>query len=131
MKRWPCLWALFSLLLISSASARADDRIVALEVDPPAIRLQGPEAAWTLLVSGRKPDGRWVDLTGSATFRSDGSERLTVSSAGMVRGLADGAGSVTVEAAGQRATVSVEVSGSHAPRQFNFENDVVPLLNRF
>jgi hypothetical protein len=103
---------------------------VEVAVDPPSVRLVGPGALWTLLVSGRTADGREVDLTGEATYRA-ASANMAVSPDGVVRGLADGNGAVEIEVQGRTLTVPVVVEGAASARHFNFENDIVPLLSRF
>jgi hypothetical protein len=135
MPRPPCtplLWCLaLAVVALLPGLAVADDAIVEIVADPVAIRLDGPGATYTILVHGRRSDGREVDLTGQATFRPLASDLVEVSPQGEVRGLADGAGEVEVEVAGQTRRVACTVAGSRQTRQFNFENDVVPLLSRY
>jgi hypothetical protein len=106
-------------------------RITAVTVDPPAVTLLGPQAEFRLLVDGTTGDGRVVDMTGVAQFRSLAPQIADVSPQGVVRAIADGQGPVQVSAAGYTAVVEVTVAGSSGPREFNFERDVVPILSRF
>jgi hypothetical protein len=105
--------------------------IVEVVVDPPEVRLTGPQSRYLLLVHGKTASGRLLDLTAVSQFRSLAPHVAAVSSAGMVRGLTDGAATIEVEAAGRHLSVPVAVVGAQAPRTFNFENDIVPLLSRF
>jgi len=119
---------LFSVCIFAEPAAPP---VVELRVDPPALKLVGPDSAWTVLVSGKTADGSLVDLTGIATVRSDNPAVAAPGDAGRVRGLTDGAAKLTIEAGGRTATVSVTVQGSAAVRRFHFENDVLPVLSKF
>jgi len=100
-------------------------------VDPATVQLRGPSARYTLLVHGKTADGRLIDLTGAARFRTSQPKVAAVSDGGVIRGVADGEAQVSVEAAGRTLTVAVKVEGAATPRRFNFENDIVPLLSRY
>jgi hypothetical protein len=111
--------------------ARADLRSTEVYADPAILNLSGPHAAYSLLIQGEKADGRIVDLTGAARYRSLNVRIATVTEGGIVRSVADGATAVVIKAAGRTLRVDVSVSGSSLPRRFNFENDIVPLFSRF
>lgn len=105
--------------------------IVDASVDPVAIELSGPDAAWSIRVDGKTSDGRLVDLTRAARFTTPDSSLVSVSSTGWVRGLADGRATVQVEVHDRRMTVAVSVAGSQTARRYNFENDIIPILSKF
>jgi hypothetical protein len=130
MRRTPALLALL-LSIVFARAILADDPGVAIRVDPPTLRLAGPDASYSILVERVLADGRAVDVTHDAEFRSLAPGVVDVSSRGVVFGAGNGAGLVDVFCAGQKASVSVVVEGSREPRRFNFENDVVPLLGKF
>lgn len=119
------------LVAFAGRAAWGADAVVEVTIDPPAIELFGPDATFSLLVHGRRADGRQVDLTREATFRSLTPDLVAVSPAGEVRGLADGAGAVEIDVAGQSYTVSCTVQGTGSARLFNFENDIVPVLSKY
>lgn len=127
---------LFSLMvsllgLLYTSASHAAPAVVDLVADPPEVRLVGPMATWSLLVHGRTPDGRLVDLTGTARFRSDAPAVATVTEQGIVRGVNDGTTTVQIDAAGKTVAVAVRVEGAKTPRRFNFENDVIPLFGKY
>jgi hypothetical protein len=124
-QRLAALW----FVLSACAAARAD--FAEVSVDPPAVRLSGPTATWSLLVQGRTTDGRLVDLTGEAHFRARDGKIAHVTPKGVVQAVGDGKTSVSVTAAGRALSVPVTVEGAAAPRRFHFENDIVPVLSRF
>src|SRR5262245_1265297 len=110
------------LLALMGGVACADGpAIVSVKVDPASIELSSSSARRTILVEGQMADGRIVDLTRDARFRSLTPKIAEVSSSGIVRGLADGQGAVEVAAAGQTLSVAVRVRNASAPRHFNFE----------
>jgi hypothetical protein len=117
--------------LAIAAGARADEPARTINVDPPALRLSGPDASYRLLVNGKAADGRLVDLTRTAHFQSMQPKIAEVSATGSVRAKADGTAEIAVEVQGVRQTVQVRVSDTGRPRSIHFENDIVPLLNRF
>ncbi|MBY0523844.1 MAG: DUF1549 domain-containing protein [Gemmataceae bacterium] len=128
MNRRTLLLALLGATLVQT-SARA--QVAEVVADPVAVRLNGPNATYSLLIHGKTADGRLLDLTRDAKFRSSESKIAKITAAGVIHGIADGEAQVTVEAGGKTLTIAVKVEGSAQPRSFNFENDVVPLLSRF
>jgi hypothetical protein len=121
----------FLLALSVPYALRAQPAIVEIVITPAAVRLQGTDACYSLLVDGKTADGQWIDLTREARFRALRPAVASASEAGVIRGHSDGAAEVVVEVRGQKRTVAVQVSGSTQPRRFHFENDIIPLLSRF
>jgi hypothetical protein len=122
------------ILLLSAAlpaPLHAQSSVVEVVVTPAAVRLQGPGATYSLLVDGKTADGRVVDLTRRAHFRSLGPTVARVTEAGLVQAVGDGSAEVVVEAGGRRVLVPVRVDGAALPHRYHFENDIVPLLSRF
>jgi hypothetical protein len=119
------------VLLASSDPLRADTAVVDVIVDPPALQFGGPSAGYGLLVHGKTPEGRLVDLTRSARFHSLNPRIAQVTNSGFVCAVADGTCSILVEAAGRKLTVDVTVRDSRLSRRLNFTNDIVPLLSKF
>lgn len=131
---------LFAALVVSAGSLAAADpdrpanplpAVVRIAVDPPRLPLNGPEASFQLLVRGELADGTFVDLTRVAEFASSNSEVASAAPGGIVRGVKDGQAELKVSASGQTAVVAATVAGTAVPRPIHFENDIVPLLNRF
>ena len=117
--------------VISAGEAATAAEVVGFQVDPPKVTLSGPDGRYTLLVNGQRADGRIIDVTHQANFRSLAPQIVQVTSRGEVLGIADGQTIIQVEVAGRQQNVEVQVTGSKTPRQFNFENDIEPLLARF
>jgi hypothetical protein len=100
-----------------------------ISVDPPSVRLSGPTASYSLLVTGRHADGQLVDLTQKCQIRSLDTKIVAVAD-NVIRPVADSATTVTIEVDGKRVEVAVKVEGSGAARRFNFENDIETLFSR-
>jgi hypothetical protein len=104
---------------------------VVTTVDPPTLSLRGPGAVYSLLVDGRAADGRLMDRTRDAHFRSLDPKIATVTPAGVVHAVGDGQTTVVVEIDGRDHNVAVMTVDATSPRRFNFENDVEPVLSRY
>ncbi len=100
-------------------------------VDPASVRLSGLHSSYSLLVHGRAPDGRLVDRTHAARFRSSDPGVARVTPAGVVLPAGDGKATVLVEVDGRSLPVAVAVEGTTEPRRFSFKTDVLPVLSRF
>jgi hypothetical protein len=116
------------LALFAAADAgRAADVVV----DPVAVRLRGPNSVYSLLLSGKDAEGRTIDRTRDARFRSLDAKTAVVSAAGVVRAVGDGETAVVAEVDGQTIRVAVVCEETAGPRRLNFENDVEPVFSRF
>jgi hypothetical protein len=126
------VWSAVLILFVASARVlRAEDRIAMVSVDPAVVRLQGPNVAFSLLVNGQTADGRVVDLTHAATYRSFDPFIATVSEYGLVRAVADGRTRIEIDVAGKKLLVPTSVIDSAGQREYQFENDIEPILGRF
>ncbi len=121
------LAAVALLLALPAAGAQGPE---ALTVYPPAVELAGPRAEQHLGVLGTYAGGRQGDLTRSARFTSSKAKVAAVDAAGLVRGLADGRATITVEAAGRKLDVPVRVRGANDDVPVNFGREVTPVLTR-
>jgi hypothetical protein len=115
------------LCALPGVASAAD--VVAIHVDPPTVNLTGPDARFSLLISGRLNNGRTIDLTRSARIATESAVvRLTGNT---LRAAGDGEGRVIVEAAGRTVVVPVRVTGFQVRREYHFENDLEPLFGRY
>jgi hypothetical protein len=122
-------------MMLLTGSLRSQEPTTApietISVEPSPVHLRGPDSLRGLLVHGHRVDGRIVDLTHAATYRSPDNRFLDVNQNGVVSGIADGMGTIEVTAAGITVSVPVQVSETAIARQYHFENDVVPILSKF
>ena len=140
MLRRAAILSCWILALNVATQVVASEQIVRVRVNPPTIKLQGPDDRFQLLVEGElstndgdvipgKP-GRIVDLTHLAKFRSVDPERVQVSGEGLVSPTDDGNGTIEVAVAGRIERVKVTSTLVHQPRELHFENDILPLLSK-
>ncbi len=123
-------FTLFCLLYLFPVFATAADS-VQVSVDPAVVELRGSTATYSLLVTGKAADGRLIDRTRAAHYRSLDDKVATVTDAGIVRPVADGSTTILVETDAQAVKTPVRVEGMGVPRKFNFENDVETIFSRF
>lgn len=121
---------------VAKASARRSfnsrgDLISHVSVDPGRLSLSGPNCRYSLLVSGPTAEGRTVDLTRAAEYRSKNPAIVEIGPDGVAQSVADGQTEIEVTVGTVTRTVPVRVNGAHEPRPLHFENDILPILSRF
>ena len=107
------------------------EAVVEISTDPAAIELRQRHDRCRVLVTGRTATGRMIDLTREARFAEIPSDFVSLDGHGVIQARADGAGLIQVVARGLTYPLKVHVSECSIPREFSFERDVTPLLNRF
>ncbi|HWG44677.1 MAG TPA: DUF1549 and DUF1553 domain-containing protein [Gemmataceae bacterium] len=125
----PTLLVACALLASPALTAAAD--FVEVTADPATVRLHGPSARYSLLITGQTADGRLVDRTSAARFQSLDARVVRVTGAGVIHAVTDGATTVRVLVEGRTLSIPVTVIDSAKPRRLNFENDIEPILSRF
>ncbi len=116
-------------LTVSVGQVTAAPNIVSLIVEPPRIVLHGANRQQQLLVTGRRSDGRQVDLTTTCEIVSSSSEVARVVGS-TVAGVAEGHASLLVRTSDIEVSVSVEVRDFDEYPPLHFENDVMPILSK-
>ncbi|MDX2149439.1 MAG: DUF1549 domain-containing protein [Bryobacteraceae bacterium] len=113
-------------LLAAAAGALAQTK---LEILPPSIELNGPEARQQLLAEATI-DGFQDDWTKRAQWTSSNSSIVAVNESGLLTPAGDGEAVVTATAGGQTATVKVRIKNAKAPFEWSFRNHVIPVLTK-
>ncbi len=113
----------FLCLYLRTVSAQS------VAVLPANVELTGPEARQQLLLEATSA-AHQEDWTRSAEWTSSDPQVATVGAHGIITPAGDGEARITARAKGQSATVTVRVRDSHAPSQWSFRNDVVPLMTK-
>ncbi len=114
-----------------TVAATFNPPIARLTVEPANITLDGLGSLVTPLITGENTASDTVDLTSYATLESLSPELFTVDAHGRLRGLKDGTGMLRMAVAGKVETVPVVVKNMQLPRQFHFDNDILPILSKF
>jgi hypothetical protein len=100
-----------------------------LVVYPTEVKLTGPRADQRVIVLGVWADGRRFDLTRIATLTSASTKIATVEQ-NMIRPVADGSTTLTIEANGARTAVPVTVAKSTADMPVSFAREIEPILTK-
>ncbi len=100
-----------------------------LVVYPAAVKLSGPRDEQRLVILGVWADGRKFDLTRTATVTSANAKVATAEKVA-IRTAGDGSTTLTVEAAGTKATVPVTVEKATADIPVSFAREIVPILTK-
>ena len=117
--------------LLIAAPLGAQEKLAELVADPCVLVLSGPSATQSLLVTGKTSAGNEIDVTHQAKYATNQTSVIKVNERGVITAIADGEAEVLVSAGGLKFKVQIEVRDSKKPRGYHFENDIVPLINRF
>jgi hypothetical protein len=101
-----------------------------IKVEPSMINLNHRRHPHSILVTAGFADGRAVDLSAQATYQSSNPAVARVTALGWVEPVTSGAVDITVTAAGQTATVKVNVKLPDAASPYSFRHDVMPALSK-
>jgi len=117
-----------AVLCLASVAAAATS--ASLEISPVAVKLTHLGRPHSVIVTSRTPLGQTIDLTREAKLTSANPKVARISADGWIEPVADGTTVVTVEAAGARGTVKVEVKLPAKPALPSFRHDVMPVLSK-
>ncbi|MFO0805656.1 MAG: DUF1553 domain-containing protein [Gemmataceae bacterium] len=126
----PRLFSTIAVLLVLNSATAAESPITGITPYPATLKLRGIEDAPQLLITGKRADGRDVDLTASAAFSVADAKLIRVSGEGRVFGLANGSTEITATVNGMSVKVPVVTESMDAPLPINFGNHVVPVFTK-
>ncbi len=128
--------AVLMLIGVATAGAAAPDaaeQAVALEVFPPAVRLDSARDRQRIIVQERLADGRTRDVTERATCTLLAPKLATVAAEGgdlMLRPLADGEGAIRLSHGALTAEIPLSVVSATSDPPLSFQLDVMPVFAR-
>lgn len=126
------LWSVSSVQAADNAPAAVSvPPISRLTIEPASITLDGSGSLVTPVITGEGAAEQLFDLTRQSTLESLSPAVFTVDAHGRLRGLDDGTGKLRISVAGKVEDVPVVVRNMHLPRQFHFDNDILPILSKF
>ena len=128
-----CLFmAVFALGSLGNATSGAEpsQAVIALTAYPTAIRLKGMDDAPQLLITGKRADGRDIDLTPSVNYSVSDPKVIRIEPNGRVFPITNGSAEITASVNGLTVKVSVTAEKMEAPLPINFENHVVPVFTK-
>jgi hypothetical protein len=114
---------------VKSAAKPVAARIVRIEVQPTTIRFTAPRQYMHLVVTGEQADGRLVDLSRTAVWKSSDSKVARIEN-GLVTPAGNGAAKLSLSVAGQTAEVAVKAENQQTPEVISFESGVLPALTK-
>jgi hypothetical protein len=127
----PLMLAMAPLALFFAVTATPATILAqSLQILPPDISLNSPEASDQVVVLLQSPDGSVRDVTRSARFTLSNPAVATISDTGRIEPLHDGRLQLTAEADGLTTQAAVVVSGHSVPKPVSFRHDILPLLTR-
>ena len=120
--------ATFGATLVARADGERPPPAGSMCVFPERFMLTGIRDGRQLIVTETGSDGTVRDLTRDVRYAVAPPDIVAVTPRGYVRARRPGAATVTVESAGRRTSVAVEVRARRRP--LHFANEIVPLLSR-
>jgi hypothetical protein len=124
--------AIFAVILgvPIAAAAEGSNQLTGLSVHPTSLELKGMDDAPQLLITGKRADGREIDLSHSATYTVTKPNVIRVDPTGRVYPLGNGSSEVIARVDGLEVKVSVRATQMEAPLPINFPNHVVPIFTK-
>jgi hypothetical protein len=117
------MFSVYVLALILTAPA-----VESLEAFPPTVTIRSNGESPQLVVTGRLPSGKLIDLTESVEYRVEDPSVVTVSNTGRVQPHADGKTTIIARSGSQQIWIPVttEHIGENLP--INFTNQIEPIF---
>ncbi|GAB4145334.1 MAG: DUF1549 domain-containing protein [Planctomycetaceae bacterium] len=118
--------------LESQAAAPAKNGVgkpASLQILPQKVMLNGRRSQQRLVVTGTFPQGELRDLSRSVAYTSSNPKVARVEN-GVVYPVSDGTATITVQLAGQKSSVVVNVSGMKKRDPVSFQNDMLAALSK-
>ncbi len=125
-----CLLTLLALTSYATVSLAAESPITAITAYPAKLALVGVEDAPQLIVTGRRADGREIDLTGAATYAVSNAKVARVEATGRVFPVANGTAEITIAFAGKEVKVPITAAKMDTPQPLNYPNQVNPIFTK-
>ncbi|HEV3438199.1 MAG TPA: S-layer protein, partial [Gemmata sp.] len=104
--------------------------VTSLSVYPTVLKLKGMDDAPQLLISGKRSDGREIDLTPTASYNVSDPKVIRVEPSGRVFPITNGTAEITATVNGMTVKVSVTSEKMDTPLPINFANHVVPVFTK-
>lgn len=118
-----------TILLLLTQTSFADSSVTRLEVWPESIELSSKRARVQIVVTGLSEAGDAVDLTRSADFQI-GDKTIAIVENGIASPRKNGETTVTVNAAGLRASIPIRVSNHEDDDPIRFRYETLAVLTK-
>ncbi len=121
---------LASLLLCGLASVSPVAAQSALSIQPAEVKLSGPRDEQRLIVTARDVKGQLRDATREGKFASANVTVASVDAHGIVRPIADGRTTITIDVNGVKTSVPVAIEKAAADVPVSFTREIEPILTK-
>jgi hypothetical protein len=124
------LLTLVTLAAFSATATAAESPITALTAYPAKLALKGTDDAPQLVITGKRADGREIDLTGAVTYSVSDQKVARVEPSGRVFPITNGSATINVSFQGKSVAVPLVAEKMEAPLPLNFPNQVNPIFTK-
>jgi hypothetical protein len=139
MRPWGLLFLAGLLFVAYTQSVQGDEdktsptapAFVRLAFPSAKIVLDGPGQIAILLVDGQTGTGELFDVTDEVELESLTPQLCSIDSKRRVRSIADGDGLIKATFGSLQTQLQVSIRNSQQDRTFHFDNDILPILNKF
>ncbi len=119
-----------ALVAFGSAVTAAESPVTAISAYPAKVAMKGTDDAPQLVITGKRADGREVDLSGVATFSVSDPKVAKVEQGGRVYPLANGTAEITVSFEGKTVKLPLTAEKMDVALPLNFANQVNPIFTK-
>lgn len=115
---------------VRADNSAATPPVTAISAYPTSLKLRGMDDAPQLIITGKRANGREVDLTGTAEYTVANAGIVRVDAEGRVHPLANGSTEITATVNGMSVKVPLVAESMDHPLPINFANQVVPVFTK-
>ena len=116
-------------VLLSKEITQDFSGIESLEVNPQSVTLDNPFAYSQVVTMAKLNNGQIIDATRNAKVEVQG-DAVKISKSGLIEPIKDGNAILNFEVNGQKASVSVQVSGQAKKFNPDYVRDIMPVVSR-
>ena len=131
MNRYLCFNLLKLQILVALTISRGYVSLAAeLQVSPPEVTLDRPEASQQLIIWQTGNGDRSIDLTREAILRVEPASVATVDERGLLRPLENGSATLSITVGDLQTAIPISVSRMDGPEKISFQHEIIPILTK-
>ena len=122
--------SLLPIQILTSKEITQDfNGIQSLEVNPQSVKLDNPFAYSQVVTMAKLNNGQIIDATRDAKVEVQG-DAIKISQSGLIEPIKDGNAILNFEINGQKASISVQVTGQSKKFEPDYVRDIMPVVSR-
>ena len=122
--------SLLPIQILSSKEITQDfNGIQSLEVNPQSVKLDNPFAYSQVVTMAKLNNGQIIDATRDAKVEVQG-DAIKISQSGLIEPIKDGNAILNFDLNGQKASISVQVTGQSKQFEPDYVRDIMPVVSR-